>query len=94
MPQEQMSESQKQRENCLLQLVEKAPGNLVPQLNLTEIYIRKGETDKAVEQLEIIHKQFPEFPKEAIDYYNKTLSLLKNRIRKMRLFNLLFFIII
>ncbi|MCX6254644.1 MAG: FG-GAP-like repeat-containing protein [Bacteroidia bacterium] len=72
-------ESQKQRENYVLQLVEKAPGNLVPHLNLTEIYIRNGDTDKAIEQMEIIQKQFPEFPKEAIDYYNKTLSLLKKQ---------------
>ena len=71
------AESQQEREKYLLQLVEKAPGNLVPQLNLTEIYIKNGETDKATGQLEIIHKQFPEFPKEAVDYYNKTLSLLK-----------------
>lgn len=70
-------ESQQERKIFLLQLVEKAPGNLVPKLNLTDIYIRNGESDKAVEQLEIIHKQFPEFPKEAIDYYNKTLTLLK-----------------
>jgi tetratricopeptide (TPR) repeat protein len=70
-------ESQQQRKNFLLQLVEKAPDNLVPQLSLTEIYIHNGENDKATEQLEIIHKQFPEFPKEAIDYYNKTLALLK-----------------
>ena len=72
-------ESQQQRKKFLLQLVEKAPGNLVPQLNLTEIYIRTGETDNATAQLEIIHKQFPEFPKEAIDYYNKTLLLLKKQ---------------
>ena len=71
------TESQQQRKNYLLQLVEKAPGNLVPHLSLTEIFIKNGETDKATEQLEIIHKQFPEFPKEAVDYYNKTLSLLK-----------------
>ena len=69
--------SQKQRENFILQLVEKAPENLVPRLSLIEIYIRNGDTDKATEQLEIIHKQFPEFPKEAIDYYDKTHSLLK-----------------
>ena len=69
-------ESQQQRKKYLLQLVEKAPDNLVPQLNLTDIYVRNGETDKAIAQLEIIHKQFPEFPKEAVDYYNKTLSLL------------------
>src|SRR5450759_5348781 len=42
-------ESQKQREYYVLKLVEKAPGNIVPQLNLIEIYIRKGDTDKAIE---------------------------------------------
>jgi tetratricopeptide (TPR) repeat protein len=70
-------ESQKLRENYLLRLAEKAQGNIVPLLSLTEVYIRKGEADKAVEQLEVIHKQFPEFPMEAIPYYDKTLSLLK-----------------
>lgn len=72
-------ESQNQRKNFVLQLVEKAPGNIVPHLNLTEIYLRNGDFDKATEQLEIIKKQFPEFPKEAIDYYDKTLSLLKKQ---------------
>jgi tetratricopeptide (TPR) repeat protein len=71
------AESQQQRKTYLLQMVEKAPGNLVPQLNLTEVYIRNGENDKAIEQLEIIHKQFPEFPKEAVGYFNKSLALLK-----------------
>ena len=75
-------ESQKQRKNYMLQLVEKAPGNLVPHLNLTELYIRNGDTDKAIEQLEIIQKQFPEFPKEAIEYYDKTLLLLKEPDRE------------
>jgi tetratricopeptide (TPR) repeat protein len=73
----QDEESQRQRRDYLLKLSDSSPGNLVPKLNLTDIYIRNGETDKAIEQLEIIHKQFPEFPKEAIDYYNKTLSSLK-----------------
>jgi hypothetical protein len=72
-------ESKKQRENVILQLAKKAPGNMVPHLSLTEIYIRKGDIDKATEQLEILHKQFPEFPKEAIAYYDKTLSLLKKK---------------
>jgi hypothetical protein len=73
------NESQKQRENYILTLVEKAPGNIVPHLNLTDIYIRNSETDKALEQMEIIHKQFPEFPKEAINYYDKTISSLKKQ---------------
>ncbi len=71
--------SRAQRKNYVLQLVEKAPDNLVPYLNLTEIYIREGNTDKAIEQLEIIHKQFPEFPKEAIGYYTTTISFLKKQ---------------
>lgn len=70
-------QSMQERMTYLLHMVDKAPANLVPRLNLTDIYIRNAEFDKAVEQLEIIHKQFPEFPKEAVDYYNKTLSLLK-----------------
>jgi tetratricopeptide (TPR) repeat protein len=69
--------SVKQRENYTLKLVEKAAGNLVPHLNLTEIYIKNGETDKALGQLEVIQKQFPEFPREAIAFYDKTLTLLK-----------------
>lgn len=69
--------SRQLREEYMLKLVEKAPGNLVPRLNLTEIYIQKGETDKALEQLEMIHQQFPDFPKEAAGYYDKTISLLK-----------------
>jgi DNA-binding SARP family transcriptional activator len=73
------ADSRDQRKNYLIQLVQKAPSNLVPQLSLTDIYLRDGETDKATAQLEIIQKQFPEFPKEAVDYYNKTLSLLKKK---------------
>ena len=72
-------ESKKQRENYLDILVRKAPANLVPRLNLTDILIRKGDFDKAVEQMEIINKQFPEFPKEAVEYFNKTLSLLRKK---------------
>ena len=59
------------------QLVDYAPGNIVPQLQLTEILIKDGESDKALERLEVIKKQFPEFPKEAVAYYNTTLSLLR-----------------
>ncbi len=71
------NESRESRETYLRQLVEKTPGNLVPKLNLTDLLIRKGALDQAVEQLEIIKKQFPDFPKEAVNYYSETLSLLK-----------------
>jgi tetratricopeptide (TPR) repeat protein len=69
-------ESQKQHEYYTMKLVENSPENLVPRLNLIDIFIRKGDYDKAIEQLEMIHKQFPEFPKEALEYYDKTLSSL------------------
>jgi len=72
-------DSRKQRQYYLLKLVENAPGNLVARLNSTDIFIRNGEFDKALEQMEIIHKQFPEFPRESVDYYDKTLSLLRKK---------------
>jgi cytochrome c-type biogenesis protein CcmH/NrfG len=72
-------DSQKQRENYIQNLVEKAPGNIVPRLNLTDILINSGEFDKALEQMELINKQFPEFPKEAVEYYDKTIALLRKK---------------
>lgn len=70
-------QSQKSRESVTEELVRRAPGNLVPHLNLTEILIRNGETDKALEQMEIIHKEFPDFPKEAVEFYDKAVDLLR-----------------
>lgn len=72
-------ESVQKREDYTKKLLDAAPGNLVPYLNLSEIYIKKGEPDRAVELLEIIKKQFPEFPKESDEYYDKTLMLLRKK---------------
>ncbi|MFN8255884.1 MAG: FG-GAP-like repeat-containing protein [Bacteroidales bacterium] len=72
-------EEKKQRKACIEKLVEIAPANLVPQLSLIEILIADGKTDEALERLEIIHKQFPEFPKEAVEYYDKSRVSLKKR---------------
>jgi tetratricopeptide (TPR) repeat protein len=69
--------SEQMREQYMIKLTEKAPGNLVPQLNLTDIYIRKGNFDKAVQQLETIRQEFPDFPREAVAYYDQTLASLK-----------------
>ncbi|MEP7107324.1 MAG: FG-GAP-like repeat-containing protein [Ferruginibacter sp.] len=71
------NESKDLRKNYILQLIEKGPGNLVPHLFLIEMYIHNGDYDKAIERMELIHKQFPEFPEKAIEYYDKTLSFLK-----------------
>ncbi len=72
-------ESLRLRKKYLLHLVKNAPGNIVPRLNLTGMYIADGEFEKAIEQLEIIQKQSPEFPKEAKPYYDETLSMLRKK---------------
>ncbi|MCX6301094.1 MAG: FG-GAP-like repeat-containing protein [Bacteroidia bacterium] len=87
----QGEETQKLREDYLTRLVTSAPGNIVPKLNLTDIFIRSGELDKATEQIEIIKKQFPEFPKEAIDYYDKTFDFLGKSDRGNALLNFTIF---
>ena len=69
--------SQTQRKAYLQQLVDFAPGNIVPQLQLTELLIQEGDSDRALERLEVIKKQFPEFPREAVEYYDETLSFLR-----------------
>ena len=71
--------AENERISYLRQLTDKAPANLVPHLNLTDLYIRKGETDLALEQLELVKKVFPEFPKESMEYYRKTLDLLRKK---------------
>jgi thioredoxin-like negative regulator of GroEL len=72
-------DSQKQRENYIYSLVEKAPGNIVPRLTLTDILINNEEFDKALEQMELINKQFPEFPKEAVEYYDRAIAFLRKK---------------
>ncbi len=59
------------------ELVENAPGNIVPRLNLIDILIDDHHIDEALEQMEKLSKLFPEFPKEAIEYYNKTIASLQ-----------------
>ncbi|WP_111708810.1 CRTAC1 family protein [Lutibacter citreus] len=71
--------SRKERKLYILKLVKNAPGNIVPKLDLTTIFIQDGETDAAINQLEIIQKQFPEFPKEAVEFYDNTLQFLKKK---------------
>lgn len=71
-------ESADQRELFTRRLVGSAPANVVPRLNLIDILIRKGNFDEAVSQLEVLKKQFPEFPKEASDYYSKTMTALRS----------------
>ena len=84
-------ESQKQYRLCLEKLAEAAPQNIVPKLGLADIYIKNGEPDKALEQLEIIRKQFPEFPAASVEYYDKTLSDLRKKETQNALLNFTIF---
>lgn len=70
--------SVEQRELYTRKLVGSAPANVVPRLNLIDILIRKGSYDEVISHLEILKKQFPEFPKEAADYYNRTMTALRS----------------
>jgi len=70
-------ESLKKRYNYTKELVEKAPGNIVPRLNLIDLLIHEDKADMALEQIEKLQQLFPEFPKEAIEYYDKTIASLQ-----------------
>ncbi len=79
---EQDTASLREREKYLRLLIQKAPGNLVPRLALIEMLIRKGSGEEAINELEDIHRQFPEPPKEATGYFDKSLSLLRKGDRE------------
>ena len=59
------------------ELVNQAPANLVPRLSLIEILLNEKQPDRALEQMEQLLQIFPEFPGEAIHYYDGSLSALK-----------------
>ncbi len=65
------------RKDCLRKVIMNVPDNIVPRLDLIEIYIRHGNTDPALEQMEDIARIFPEFPREAIEYYNTAVRFLQ-----------------
>ncbi|TAK36556.1 MAG: tetratricopeptide repeat protein, partial [Saprospiraceae bacterium] len=64
------------REKYLKLSIEKAPGNIVPRLDLIILLLKKGDYDAATAQLEELPKIFPEFPKEAKEFYSKSLAAL------------------
>lgn len=59
------------------ELVKQAPANIVPRLNLIEIRLNEKKVDQALAQMEELVQIFPEFPKEAEDYYGATLDALQ-----------------
>ena len=75
----------------LSMVVEVSPDNIVPRLQLIEILMQNGETDKALKNLEEIGRQFPEFTPEAGDFYKKNIDALHNGDSKEALISLLIF---
>ncbi len=69
-------------ENYLHQIVEAAPTNIVSKLYLTELLLKKKDLDGAIKQLEELSQLFPDFPVEAREYYENTLTQLhSNKIK-------------
>ncbi|MEA3460272.1 MAG: FG-GAP-like repeat-containing protein [Bacteroidota bacterium] len=73
----QGQEAQEKRLAYTRELAGKVPGNIVPRLNLLEILIAEGETDEALAKLEELQQVFPEFPREAVEYYDQSLEALR-----------------
>ncbi len=71
--------SLKKRYEYTKKLIGIVPANIVPRLNLIEILIRNDQADEALAQMEELQKVFPDFPKEAKEYYDKTLKALKKK---------------
>ncbi|MDH3651532.1 MAG: FG-GAP-like repeat-containing protein, partial [Saprospiraceae bacterium] len=68
--------SQSLREEYLTTLIDTAPGNIVPQLQLVELLLSTNRSDRALQYLESLEKKFPEFPKEADAFYKTALQSL------------------
>ncbi len=80
-----------QWEKNMKKVVEAAPANIVPRLHLIEVLLRNEKTDEALRHLEEIQSQYPEFPKEALSYYNNALESLHAFDSKEALTNVLIF---
>ncbi len=65
-------------EQYLNKLVEYMPANIPARLQLIEALLRSGNTDRAATQIEEIRRQIPDLPEEAVEFYNKALSLMKS----------------
>ncbi len=59
------------------ELVDNVPGNIVPRLNLIDLLISSDQMDQALEQMEKLQQLFPEFPKESIEFHDRTIAALQ-----------------
>lgn len=83
--------AKEKRIEYLSKVVQMAPQNIVPRLQLIEMLLQREEADAALKNLEEIGQQFPEFTPEATEFYQKTVDALHNQKPKEALTSLLIF---
>jgi cytochrome c-type biogenesis protein CcmH/NrfG len=64
-------------EGYFARLVSADSTNIAARLQLTEVLVRNGSVDSALEQLEEVRRQVPELPREAIAFYDQAEQLLR-----------------
>ncbi|MCD4735554.1 MAG: tetratricopeptide repeat protein, partial [Bacteroidales bacterium] len=80
-----------QWEKSMTNVLEAAPANIVPRLHLIEVLLRNEKTDEALRHLEKVQSQYPDFPTEALSYYNNALESLHASDSEEALTNILIF---
>src|SRR5882762_628087 len=71
------SASARRYEARLRDVLAVAPANLAARVNLVDAFVRGGEADSAVRQLEEVRRIPPELPKEARTYLDSAIQLLR-----------------
>lgn len=77
LTQQYLLQDDPQRAEYLQRLIEVLPGNIVVKLELIEFYLKNEKTDEALEILEELQQQFPEFPVESVQYYQSAIDILQ-----------------
>ncbi len=71
------SDVRERGEEYLQRIVEFALGNIAARFHLIEHLVRSEDADAAIAHLEEVRRQVPELPKEATDFFEQALSLLR-----------------
>ncbi len=72
------TENSEEREKYLKQLTKLLPANIVPKLDLVTLLLHNNIYDQALSILEDINTIYPEFPKEAVQYFQQAVDYLNS----------------
>lgn len=64
-------------EDYLASVVNSLPANVVARLQLTELLLRNGKPDQALQHMETIHQILPELPEGSLEIFRKSLELMR-----------------